>query len=502
MKGAIFGYNIDFWKKIDKQMQERAKEANFPDDTDFRVFELDFILQTIKSYKPSPNGNGIKWSKEEKEAFKKLTYKEQRKMIVRKSELKSVLFPYVDVDYEPYKYSDRISDTAQKAYQKAQNLLKSNERYDFNNIPRNIRQEILHNLRVAYKEQYYKAGVELAKLLFKQGSYGQREIGNIEESAQITRELWHKEKIPESAYMYYQLYKWVKYEVVPYSTKALLLNEEEAKECYNYALECVVWEAIDEEAQRKEVKDTFIAAELWLAAAIKYQSPLAAILASSSFTPSTPSIDAIDFHSYIMYNACLRCAIALGGYKDSVGSLAIIYANGRKGLPESHLKSSQLKSYSNQSPQAKGLINGLDPYFDEKFPPDSVIDFTSYIIRFVYDSLTYNDYEWIGIRKAIEKGYIKDPRDKNSTMESIKEYYLMVWRIIVQNSTYYTYSNPFQFYDSYITYLRYSNLAYGLPSARPYIFPKEVLDLEIDFNEGMEKDYERHKASNRKIGAE
>lgn len=486
MKGAIFGYDIDFWRKIDKQMQEKSKEANFPENTDFRVFELDFILQTIKSYKPSPNGNGIKWSKEEKEAFNKLTYKEQRKMIVRKSELKSVLFPYVDVDYEPYKYSERISDTAKKAYDKAQNLLAN---HNFNGLDYDTRQEILHNLRVAYKEQYYKAGVELAKLLFKQGSFpGQRELGNIEESAQITRELWHREKIPESAYMYYQLYKWVKYEIVPYNTRELLLNEEEAKECYNYALECVVWEAIDEEAQRTFHRNTLIAAELWLAAAIKYQSPLAAFLASSSFTPLTPSIDAIDFHSYIMCNACLRCAIALGD-NDSIESLAIIYANGRKGLPKSNLKYSQLNSYSKQSPQAKGLINGLDPYFDEKFPPDSVIDFTSYIIRFVYDSLTYNDYEWIGIRKAIEKGYIKDPRDKDSTMESIKEYYLMVWRIIVQNSTYYTYYNPFQFYDSYITYLRYLNLTYGYPSARPYIFPKEVLDLEIDFNKGLEDIY-------------
>ena len=35
-------------------------------------------------------------------------------------------------------------------------------------------------------------------------------------------------------------------------------------------------------------------------------------------------------------------------------------------------------------------------------------------------------------------------------------------------------------------YKIYSNLTYGLPSARPYIFPKEVLDLEIDFTKGLE----------------
>lgn len=477
MKGAVFQVEeLPFWQRITEELDRR--EAQLPADIDVKQYKLNFILQTIKSYKPSPNGNGIKWSKEEKEAFNKLTYKEQRKMIVRKSELKSVLFPYVDVDYEPYKYSERISDTAKKAYDKAQNLLAN---HNFNGLDYDTRQEILHNLRVAYKEQYYKAGVELAKLLFKQGSFpGQRELGNIEESAQITRELWNREKIPESAYMYYQLYKWVKYEIVPYNTRELLLNEEEAKECYNYALECVVWEAIDEEAQRKEWKYTLIKAELYLAAAIKYQSPLAFSMAASSYCPT--GTERIVYYAIIPHHACLRCAAALG----STGAISSIEENYRLdegAFPLSSLKVNQLRAYIKKSAKQRGLINGLDPYFDEKFPPEYLIDVSSFAESCVYGG----NAVYLGIAEAKRIGLMKDPRTKGSTMESIKEYYLMMWRIIVYDYNGFT-NIPIPFtYWGYITHLIYSNLTYGYPSARPYIFPKEVLDLEIDFNEALDK---------------
>ncbi|RDU58802.1 hypothetical protein CQA53_11855, partial [Helicobacter didelphidarum] len=202
---------------------------------------------------PSPNGNGIKWSKEEKEAFIKLSYKEQRKMIVRKSELKSTLFPYVNVDYEPYKFSDRISDTAKRTYDKANKILESYSKIDFNNLDSKIQQDILHNLRVAYKEQYLKAGVKLSQLLFKKAFLkgGDESRKEIQECNKIVQELM-REKIPENSYMYYQLYKWsidndrlFHTDITPHS---LGLLREEALECYNHALECVVWEAIDEEA--------------------------------------------------------------------------------------------------------------------------------------------------------------------------------------------------------------------------------------------------------------
>lgn len=168
MQGAIFRDDIAFWTQI-LQEYDKAKSMQ-PTDIQFNQIKFDSILHILKSYRPSPNGNGIKWSKEEKEAFIKLSLKEQRKMIVRKSELQSTLFPYVNVDYEPYTYSERISDMAKKTYTKAQALLEKHSNTDFNLLDSKIQQEILQNLRIAYKEQYIKAGVKLSTLLFKKAS--------------------------------------------------------------------------------------------------------------------------------------------------------------------------------------------------------------------------------------------------------------------------------------------------------------------------------------------
>ena len=268
--------DLPFWQKIIDIID--AKDAALPNDMQYyKQYKLNFMLSTIKSYKPSPKGNGIKWSKEEKAKFLTLSPKEQRKMIVRKSELKSALFPYVSVDYEPYTYSERISDSAKRAYTKAQGLLEKHNNIDFNSLDSKIQQEIFDNLRLAYKEQYAKAGVELAKLLFKRGRFPEySKGGEIRECIKITKDLL-PQKIPENAYMCYQLYK-------HYLSSGF--SREEALECYNYALECVVWEAIDEEAQREEWKHTLIKAELYLAAGIKYQSPAALMAAASSYCPT------------------------------------------------------------------------------------------------------------------------------------------------------------------------------------------------------------------------
>lgn len=61
-----------------EEIRRLAAEVNLPEDMDFTEYKKHFILQTLKSYKPFPNGNGIKWSKK-KEVFVKLSYKEQRK---------------------------------------------------------------------------------------------------------------------------------------------------------------------------------------------------------------------------------------------------------------------------------------------------------------------------------------------------------------------------------------------------------------------------------------
>ena len=484
MQGAIFEYlEINIWKNLRDEYKRQT--AMKPEEV--KIHEFNFILTTLKSYKPSPNGNGIKWSKEEKAKFLKLSYKEQRKMIVRKSELKSALFPYVNVDYEPYKYSDRISDMAKRTYDKATKLLESNSKIDFNNLNPKIKQEILQNLRIAYKEQYLKAGVKLSELLFKKASLsGDNESKKeILECVKIVKDLLN-EKIPEISYMYYQLYKWSidnnRIFHTDLTSNTLGLVREEARECYNHALESVVWEAIDEEAQRPVNASSLFAAELYLAAAIKYQSPLAFSLAAYNYSPNDIFPNSA-FCSLMLHQACLRCAIALGG--GGMETLASYYIRGID-LPKYPLKANRLRAYNKKTSTQKGLINGLDPYFDEKFPPDFIIDFTLLCDNCIYGAILLDDDgKWMGINWAVKQGYIKDPRTKGSNIDSIKQYYLTMWRVIVERFKKYIYTE-FVSETSLFSYKIYSNLQYGLPSARPYIFPKEVLDLEIDFNKGLE----------------
>ncbi len=465
-----------------EQMRD-AKVKEYNDNT--------LRLSTLKSYRPSPNGNGIKWSKEEKEAFNKLSYEEQKKMIIRKSELKSTLFPYVNPDYEPYVFSNRISDVARRTYDKANKLLKANSKSSFNRLDSKIQNEILHNLRVAYKERYLKAGVRLAQLLFEKahlrGSEESRQ--EILECNSIVQELLN-EKIPENSYMYYQLYKWssdrtrlFNGDITPFTLK---LSREEALECYNHAITSIVWEAIDELAQSKRMDEedhTPLAAELYLAAGIKYKSPLAFYIAASNYAPQKP-LGATLRYALIPYNACLRCAIALG-HLESLDTLISNYEDGLKMMRKSPSQANLLASYKEK--RASSLINGLDPYFDEKFPPEYIIDLGSTAMSLNYGGT----YTYPGISRLVkgENDYqiiIKDPRDKDSTLESIKEYYLKVWEALIAYDQIAAVEYPYVIFRQFYSEKIYQTLMpYGYPSARPYIFPKDILDLKIDFNKGI-----------------
>lgn len=78
MKGTIFKEELDFWKKFEAEVMSFVLLPN----KSKLEFQRDTIRNTITSYKQS-SSNGIIWSKEEKELFKTLSLKEQRKMIVK-----------------------------------------------------------------------------------------------------------------------------------------------------------------------------------------------------------------------------------------------------------------------------------------------------------------------------------------------------------------------------------------------------------------------------------
>ncbi|HED6588333.1 TPA: hypothetical protein R5Z08_001841 [Campylobacter coli] len=477
MKGVIFKKKeLDFWKKFD---EKHAKDAlNFTKAKLGQEIWLDTIHQTITSYKQAPS-NGIVWTKEEKELFESLSLNEQRKMIVKKSELKSVLFPYVNVDYTPYTYSTRSKESGKESFEKAKALLNKNKDKVFSELDKTTSENILHFFRIAYKSGNLEAGVNLAKLLFKKAKSSDYEgvFDDIRESVKITKDLLNH-NIPENAYHYYALYKWSDDTSRFYHKELTSFNlgliREEAKDCYNYALECVVWEAIDEEAQRND-RD-LLGAELYLAAAIKYQSPIAFLKAAQFYAPSGLTSEVLRY-ALIPYNACLRCSIALGS-KEALETLISNYKNGLRMMRKNPLQAQLLKTHQEQ----RKLINGLDPYFDERFKPEYIIDYGSSLISLGYGGTIV----YPGISRLVAQGRIKDPRDSDATKESIKEYYLTVWEMIVSLIKLLDIKNLEKNVFHYISIQIYSKLIYGYPSARAYVFPKEILDLKIDFSKGLE----------------
>ncbi|HEH5404965.1 TPA: hypothetical protein SHC81_001394 [Campylobacter coli] len=477
MKGVIFKQKeLDFWKKFD---EKHAKDAlNFTKYNSDKEAWLKEMHKTITSYKEAPS-NGIVWTKEEKELFESLSLNEQRKMIVKKSELKSVLFPYVNVDYTPYTYSTRSKESGKESFEKAKALLNKNKDKVFSELDKTTSENILHFFRIAYKSGNLEAGVNLAKLLFKKAKSSDYEgvFDDIRESVKITKDLLSY-NIPENAYHYYALYKWSddtsRFYHRMLTSSILGLIREEAKDCYNYALECVVWEAIDEEAQRND-RD-LLGAELYLAAAIKYQSPIAFLKAAQFYAPSGLTSEVLNY-ALIPYNACLRCAIALGN-KEALETLISNYKNGLRMMRKNPLQAQLLSTHGEQ----RKLINGLDPYFDEKFKSEYIIDYGSFLTSLGYGGTIV----YPGISRLVAQGRIKDPRDSDATKESIKEYYLTVWEMLVSLAEMYNFIPMEKNVFHYISIQIYSKLIYGYPSARAYVFPKEILDLKIDFSKGLE----------------
>lgn len=480
MKGAIFEMrSLDFWKKFDEIW--KTTDLGIPKGKPNKEIWLDFAYETITSYKHA-SSNGIVWTKEEKELFQSLEVKEQRKMIVRKSELQCSLLPYVNVDYIAYEYSTRSKESGKESFTKAKELLNKYKDTEFNRLESTKSEDILYFLRIAYKSGNLEAGVYLAKLLFKKARLNEYKnaSNDIKESVRITKELL-QHNIPENSYQYYNLYKWFSDSQFLFGTEltssSLGLNREEARDCYNYALEKVVWEAVDEEAQRWDIEKTIFAAELYLAAGIKYQSPLAFFLAAQNYAPSGLTSEALQY-ALIPYNACLRCSIALGN-EEALDTLITNYENGIRMIRKNALIAKLLQSYK----ESRVLINGLDPFFDEKYKPEFIIDYGSYTFALDYGGTIV----YPGISRLVAQGLIKDPRDSDSTLESIKEYYLKVWQIFVSQSEHIKFSGDIAVSSyQYLSTKIYSKLHYGYPSARAYVFPKEALDLKIDFTKGLE----------------
>ena len=225
------------------------------------------------------------------------------------------------------------------------------------------------------------------------------------------------------------------------------------------------------------IEGSSIAVDMYITAGYLYQDRYAF---SKAMRNASYDINYMDYEMF--YIACMRMAIMLGG---SLDELIACYAN-RVSVHNNPMREDELRQYANN----RKLVDGLDPYFDEYFPPDLVLDFGTYFHGGMYGGTS----EYPGVYRWIKTGKLKDPRDKDSTQKTVQDFYNKLWQIILWEYNYAvkfkqkTVENYFN-RGSYTSHLLYRKYSSGFASARPYIFPKEVLATKIDYNNIPPKDF-------------
>lgn len=434
-------------------------------------------LDDIKSFKYDAN-NVMKWTAEEKASFEKLSHIDKKKYLINKMGFKGgVIFPELSPD-TLYKYPEirQGDDTSKEYYERGMKALSSLQ-VSFGELEEKKQKEILSNFRFASDRGVLKASKELADLLCERNFlYSNNDsLKDLQEASKLYQAL-AKAGSPDGYYGYYKLYRFIldDSKVVHNSIteKDLNVNQEQALRYLNLALAKGNKEALEDLAYdfEKSYQIYPIALDLMITVGYLYQDKNAFIKAMNYANY------AVNEYVYeLFYTACMRMAIMLGCSLDEL----IMCYNLSVSVHANKIRAGKLKEYA----QNRKLIDGLDPYFDELFPPDLVLDFGTEF----YGDMYGGSGRYPGVYKWIEDGKMKDPRDKDSTLATVKDFYQKLWQIVIWKSTYkmdYKREIAEEYFtiDAYTMHLLYRKYASGFTSARPYIFPKEVLDMKIDFN--------------------
>lgn len=453
---------------------QKSKEKKFNDSPKKLYYAI--TLDDLKSFKSAPNG--MKWTADEKAKFEKLSHVEKKKYLINKMGFKGgVILPHLTLD-TIYKYPNITDATSKSKYDAALNSISSSNR-SFKNMDKAAQDNILNNLRYASNKNNLIASKELADLLFSRIESVEESQGikDIKESLDLYNKLI-KAGSPDGYYGYYAIYRFtVDRNKLLYSSltpASLGLNETTAAKYINEALKMGQKQALFDLA--KDTEGSIIAVDLYITAGYLYQDRNAfeKAMRSASF-----DINKEDYE--IFYTACMRMAIMLGGKLDELISC---YSNGVS-VHNNPARVNQLRQYAGN----RKLIDGLDPYFDETFPPDLVLDFGTKLHSGMYggSNNTPGIYFWI------KKGKMKDPRDKDSTKQTVQDFYNKLWQIILWQTNYgMTFKKSVEenyFHNvTYTAHLLYRKYSSGFASARPYIFPQDVLATKIDYNKVPPRD--------------
>ena len=455
---------------------QKSQEKKFNDDPKLLYYII--TLDDLKSFQSAPNG--MKWSAEEKASFEKLNYVEKKKYLINKMGFKGgVILPHLTVE-NLYQYPAIRDDISKDQYERAQKLLSSSNK-SFPNMDKSKQEEILNYLREAAYRNNLIAMRDLADLLFSRIHQVEESQGIKDIKESLTQYLkLIKAGAPDGYYGYYAVYRFTQdKDKLFYSSltpQALGVNEMLAAQYLNEAIKLGHKQALYDLAETTE--GSSIAVDMYITAGYLYQDRYAF---SKAMRSASYDINSEDFEMF--YIACMRMAIMLGG---SLDELIACYAN-RVSVHNNPMREDELRQYAKN----RKLVDGLDPYFDEYFPPDLVLDFGTKLDSGMYGGTS----NYPGIYRWIKTGKLKDPRDKDSTQKTVQDFYNKLWQIVLYEYNYFVKfgsdiaENYFVDVFSYIAHLLYRKYASGFASARPYIFPKEVLATKIDYNNIPPKDF-------------
>lgn len=454
---------------------QKSQEKKFNDDPKLLYYII--TLDDLKSFQSAPNG--MKWSAEEKASFEKLNYVEKKKYLINKMGFKGgVILPHLTVE-NLYQYPAIRDDISKDQYERTQKLLSSSNK-SFPNMDKSKQEEILNYLREAAYRNNLIAMRDLADLLFSRINHVEESQGIKDIKESLTQYLkLIKAGAPDGYYGYYAVYRFTQdKDKLFYSSltpQALGVNEMLAAQYLNEAIKLGNKQALYDVAETTE--GSIMAVDMYITAGYLYQDRYAF---SKAMRSASYDINKEDYEMF--YIACMRMAIILGG---SLDELIACYAN-RVSVHNNPMREDELRQYAKN----RKLVDGLDPYFDEYFPPDLVLDFGTQLDSGMYGGTS----NYPGIYRWIKTGKLKDPRDKDSTQKTVQDFYNKLWQIILWHTNYAmtfieTITETYHTRDSYIAHLLYRKYASGFASARPYIFPKEVLATKIDYNNIPPKDF-------------
>ena len=430
----------------------------------------------LKSFQSAPSG--MKWSAEEKASFEKLSFVDKKKYLINKMGFQGgVILPHLKVE-TLYEYPAIQDDIGKDQYSKAQKLLSSSNK-SFPNMDKSKQEEILNHLRESAYRNSLIAMRDLGDLLLSRINQVEERQGikDIKESFNQYLKLIRAGS-PDGYYGYYAVYRFTqdknKLFYSSLTAKEVGVNEMLAAQYLNEAIKLGHRQALYDLAETTE--GSIIAVDIYITIGYLYQDRYAF---SKAMRSASYDINSYDYEMF--YIACMRMAIMLGG---SLDELTACYAN-NVSVHSNPMREDELRQYAKN----RKLVDGLDPYFDEYFPPDLVLDFGTKLDSGMYGGTS--DYP--GIYMWIKTGKMKDPRDKDSTQKTVQDFYNKLWYIILWHTNYaMTFKKPVveNYYNNvtYTSHLLYRKYSSGFASARPYIFPKEVLATKIDYNKIPPKD--------------